>query len=61
MARYDYICTKCKEIHEVEKKMKETARKELCPKCGSEMDRVYTVTPFHLKGGGWFKDKFDKK
>ena len=40
---YDYECTKCKTTHEVNKSFTEAQKKEHCPKCKTEMVRLYGV------------------
>ncbi len=43
MAFYDYKCTRCGAVFEIEKGMKEAPKKLKCPKCGSaEANRVFT-------------------
>ena len=57
MARYIYKCIDkaCEVLFEVEKKMKDSSKKEKCPKCkGETKKQVSTSTGFSLKGRGWF-------
>lgn len=43
MPFYDYKCSKCNSVFEIEKGMKETPRDLKCPKCGSsKAKRVFT-------------------
>lgn len=43
MAFYDYKCSKCGIVFEIEKGMKETLKALKCPKCGSkEANRVFS-------------------
>jgi putative FmdB family regulatory protein len=43
MPFYDYKCTKCNTVFEIEKGMKETPKGLKCPKCKSpEVNRVFT-------------------
>jgi putative FmdB family regulatory protein len=50
MPYYDYKCTKCSEIFEIEKGMKEVLKGLSCPKCeSSDVNRVFTK-PRVLRG-----------
>jgi putative FmdB family regulatory protein len=56
MPYYDYQCTKCGEIIEINKKISEP-HPTICTKCGQEgLIRVHTSPAFvEYKGKGWFK------
>jgi len=50
MAFYDYKCSECENIFEIEKGMKEAPRDLKCPKCGNtDAKRVFNK-PRVLKG-----------
>ena len=62
MPIYEYSCQECgKDFEEIQKFSDPPI--ELCPCCGSlEAKRKVSVSAFHLKGGGWYKDGYgDKK
>ena len=40
---YLYKCTKCNLIYEIEKRMKDSDKKEYCEACKTELTRVYKV------------------
>ncbi|MBF0276655.1 MAG: zinc ribbon domain-containing protein [SAR324 cluster bacterium] len=58
MPIYEYICSKCD--HEIEEVQKFTDPPlALCPECNTnELIRKPSVSSFHLKGGGWYKDGY---
>ena len=68
MPIYRYKCSSC--IIEFEKimsmRMAEATKKRLnkdiqCPECGcSEITPLLPHTSFSLKGGGWYKDGYEK-
>ena len=58
MPMYEYVCTPCKEEKEELQGYDDPAPK--CKKCGKLMKRKISQTSFHLKGGGWYKDGYQK-
>ena len=56
MPIYEYGCQQCGHDFEEMQKFSDPPV-ERCPECGSlEAQRKVSVSAFHLKGGGWFKD-----
>lgn len=53
-------CRKCKTLKEVITSMDDPCIK-FCDKCGQLLHRVISASSFHLKGGGWAKDNYNKK
>ncbi len=53
-------CDYCKQPFEVMQGFKDEPLKE-CPECGSELEKILSKSTFVLKGGGWYKDGYDKK
>ena len=53
MARYDYKCTDCDIIFEVEHPMSEHPE-VLCPTCGKKAGRVFGNYGVEFKGGGFY-------
>ena len=49
MAIYEYNCFKCSANVDVVKNMSEIDKKEYCPKCGRQMDRVMTTPNVHWR------------
>ena len=62
MPIYEYSCHECGNDFEEIQKFSDPPI-TLCPSCGSlEAKRKVSVSAFHLKGGGWYKDGYgDKK
>lgn len=53
MARYDYKCTSCGEVFEVEHHMSEHPEVK-CPTCGSPAERVFSASGIHFEGHGFY-------
>ena len=61
MPIYEYGCQQCGHDFEEMQKFRDPPG-ERCPKCGSlEAQRKVSVSAFHLKGGGWYKDGYGSK
>ena len=61
MARYDYICTACNHIFEVEHPMSERPE-VVCPVCGAPAERHFGSSSIVFKGSGFYNtDQRDKK
>ncbi len=53
MARYDYQCTQCGTVFEVEHPM--SARPSIqCPECGSAAEKVFEASGIQFKGSGFY-------
>lgn len=60
MARYDYICTACNHIFEVEHPMSEHPD-VVCPECGAPAQRHFGTSGIMFKGTGFYNtDQRDK-
>ncbi len=61
MPIYEYICNSCGyEFEEVQKFSDPSYDK--CPSCGRiTAKRKVSISSFHLKGGGWYKDGYSNK
>ena len=60
MARYDYICTACNTIFEVEHPMSEHPD-VVCPECGAPAQRHFGTSGIMFKGSGFYNtDQRDK-
>ena len=61
MPIYEYRCQQCGHDFEEMQKFSDPPV-ERCPECGSlEAQRKVSVSAFHLKGGGWYKDGYGSK
>jgi len=59
MPIYEYICESCHYELEVIQKISEPQLKD-CPQCNKpSLKRKASMSAFHLKGGGWYKDGYD--
>ena len=60
MPIYEYRCAECGKELEVIQKVSEDPM-EICPSCHRAALRKKTsMSAFHLKGGGWYKDGYGK-
>jgi len=53
MARYDYRCTSCDTVFEVEHPMSEHPDVS-CPACGAPAERVFSASGIHFEGHGFY-------
>jgi len=61
MPIYEYLCASCEYQFEEVQKFNEPPLEE-CPDCGEKSARrQVSVSAFHLKGGGWYKDGYSGK
>ena len=61
MPIYEYLCTSCGYQFEEVQKFSEPSMEE-CPDCGkNSAQRQVSMSSFHLKGGGWYKDGYSSK
>ena len=61
MPIYEYLCTSCGYQFEEVQKFSEPPLDE-CPDCGkNSAKRQVSMSAFHLKGGGWYKDGYSDK
>ena len=58
MPIYEYLCTSCRHEFEEVQKFSDPSLEE-CPDCSkNSAERQVSVSSFHLKGGGWYKDGY---
>ena len=58
MPIYEYLCTSCGYQFEEVQKFSEPSLEE-CLDCGkNSAQRQVSMSSFHLKGGGWYKDGY---
>ena len=61
MPIYEYLCVSCGYQFEEVQKFNEPSLEE-CPDCGrNSARRQVSMSAFHLKGGGWYKDGYSGK
>ncbi len=59
MPVYEYECTKCLKIHELQQKMSDPALSK-CPDCGSPVDKLISRSSFALKGSGFYTNDYKR-
>ncbi|MDO8493930.1 MAG: zinc ribbon domain-containing protein [Deltaproteobacteria bacterium] len=57
MPIYEYHCSKCEKDHEIIQKHDDPPL-AICPACGGSLKKQMSVSAFHLKGGGWYKEGY---
>ena len=58
MPIYEYGCEQCHEDIEVIQKISDTPI-SICPTCNEDtLKKKTSMSAFHLKGGGWYKDGY---
>lgn len=57
MPIYEYHCPECKKDLEIIQKFSDKPLKR-CPECGGKIKKQMSLSGFHLKGGGWYKDGY---
>ncbi len=58
MPIYEYQCEECEEEIEVIQKVSDDPI-ETCPSCqNTSLKKKASMSAFHLKGGGWYKDGY---
>lgn len=58
MPIYEYICEACHEELEVIQKISDEPM-TVCPSCKQQsLKKKTSMSAFHLKGGGWYKDGY---
>lgn len=61
MPIYEYRCQACGHELEATQRIVESPL-TLCPACNQPtLERLISMSSFHLKGGGWYKDLYSSK
>jgi len=56
---YEYECGKCG-VFDYQQSIADRPLGR-CPKCRSKVTKLISASAFHLKGGGWYADGYDRK
>jgi len=56
---YEYECRKCG-VFDYEQSIADRPLAR-CPTCRSKVTKLISASAFHLKGGGWYADGYDRK
>lgn len=59
MPLYEFVCNTCKKEDELLLKFDEPP--PACKNCSGDLVKKISVSAFHLKGGGWYKDGYSKQ
>ncbi len=59
MPIYEYECRKCG-VFDYEQSIADRPLAR-CPKCRSKVTKLISASAFHLRGGGWYADGYDRK
>lgn len=57
MPVYEYECSKCKKVFEVQQHIADEPV-AVCPDCGGPVHKLISRSSFQLKGGGWYSDGY---
>ena len=57
MPVYEYECSACNKVFEVQQRMSEAPLKS-CPDCAGAVRKLVSASSFQLKGGGWYADGY---
>ncbi len=57
MPVYEYECTDCGKVFEIQQKIAE-APLTVCPECEGTVKKLVSMSSFQLKGGGWYADGY---
>jgi len=57
MPIYEYECSSCNKVFEVQQRISDDPLKT-CPDCQGEVKKLVSVSSFQLKGGGWYSDGY---
>ena len=61
MPLYTYQCYECGKVQEVMRSVKNRDKSIACDHCMCASERIIDLTVFQLRGGGWYKDGYNKK
>ena len=57
MPVYEYECSGCEKVFEVQQRMSD-APLTTCPECEGSLRKLMSMSSFQLKGGGWYADGY---
>jgi len=57
MPVYEYECSGCKKVFEVQQKISDDPLTH-CPECEAEVKKLMSMSSFQLRGGGWYADGY---
>lgn len=57
MPVYEYECSGCEKVFEIQQRMSDDPLQE-CPECNGKVKKLMSANSFQLKGGGWYADGY---
>ncbi len=57
MPVYEYECSECQKVFEVQQRMADEPLSQ-CPECDGSVKKLMSMSSFKLKGGGWYADGY---
>ena len=60
MPIYEYKCSECNKVFSKLESITNEQKVKDCPDCGGKAHRIISQTSFHLKGGGWYAQGYEK-
>jgi putative FmdB family regulatory protein len=57
MPIYEYECSTCEKVFEVQQRISDDPL-DTCPDCQGAVKKLVSVSSFQLKGGGWYADGY---
>jgi putative FmdB family regulatory protein len=60
MPIYEYKCKGCDLEFEVMQRFSDEPIKK-CEQCGGDVEKLISLSSFHLKGGGWYATEYGNK
>lgn len=60
MPIYEYQCKKCERTFEELQGFNDKPLRK-CRECGGKVERMISLSAFHLKGSGWYETEYGKK
>ena len=57
MPVYEYECTACDKVFEVQQRMTDDPL-TTCPECEGDLKKLISASSFQLKGSGWYSDGY---
>ena len=57
MPVYEYECSACQSVIEVQQKISDEPLSS-CPECDGPLRKLMSMSSFQLKGGGWYADGY---
>ncbi len=59
MPIYEYDCPRCGPFERLQSIQDDALKR--CPSCRRKVTKLISQSSFHLKGGGWYADAYEKK